>query len=60
MIIREVDRRELKEMPYAHSFTISGNEELCNATGYEVAFSDNPTRYWNEYQDLDGELHYGN
>lgn len=54
--------RKLKNMPYAMTFeTGSGNEELCNATGYEVCFGDplNPADWWNEYTDSEGNLYYG-
>lgn len=52
--------RELSEMPFDMRFeTERGNEELCHVTGYEVCFADRSTDWWNEYEDSDGNLHYG-
>lgn len=50
-------RRELEIMPFDHEF----NGELCHATGYEVCKGDpkNPADWWNEYEDREGNLHYG-
>ena len=49
-------KRELETMPYDHVFWTSQGEELCHATGYEVCRNG---EWWNEYQDSDGEYHYG-
>lgn len=54
--------KELEKMPFDKAFeTESGNEELCHATGYKVCFGNlNDTAdWWNEYEDSDGNLHYG-
>lgn len=55
-------RRELEEMPFDMAFeTEGGNRELCHATGWEECFGDpsDPADWWNEYEDSDGNLHYG-
>ena len=49
-------RRELETRPYDHVFPVNGNEEPCHATGYEVLFQG---QWWNEYEDSEGDLHYG-
>lgn len=56
--------RRLTKMPYAKAFvTDNGNEELCNATGWEFCENgDNPNdsaNWWNEYQDCNGNTYYG-
>lgn len=51
-------RTELENMPYDHVFPVDGNDELCHATGYEVKFYGEDI-WWNEYEDSNGELHYG-
>lgn len=50
-------RRTLDTMPYDKEF--SG--ELCHATGDEVCFGnpENPADWWNEYEDAEGNVHYG-
>jgi hypothetical protein len=50
-------RRELDTIPYDKEF----NNEFCTATGYEVCFGnpENPADWWNEYEDAEGDLHYG-
>ena len=50
-------RRELAEMPCDKRF---GNE-LCHATGYEVCHGNpqNLADWWNEFEDSDGNIHYG-
>lgn len=52
-------RRKLDEMPFDRSF--DGGFSLCHATGYEVCLGnpDNPADWWNEYEDSEGNLHYG-
>lgn len=49
-------RKELEEMPYDKGFYVVGEDgeryELCHATGFEVDG-------WNEYEDSNGEMHYG-
>ena len=55
-------RRELERMPFAKTFQVNGNDELCNPTGFEVIFEgydDDAQNWWNEYQDRNGEFHYG-
>lgn len=54
-------RRELETMPFDKAFTVNGNEELCNATGYEVCEGnpDDPSDWWNEYIDSNGDIHLG-
>ena len=53
----EENYRELDYVPYDHSFiTDNGNEELCHATGYEWF---DGSRWWNEYEDSEGNLYYG-
>lgn len=44
--------RKLDAMPLDKRF---GNE-LCHATGYEVLING---EWWNEYEDSDGNPHYG-
>ena len=44
--------RTLAEMPMDKEF----NGELCHATGYEWF---DGKEWWNEYEDADGNLHYG-
>lgn len=50
-------RRELDIMPYDKEF----DGELCSATGDEVCFGnpENPADWWNEYEDAEGNVHYG-
>lgn len=58
----KITRRRLETMPFAKVFeTSDGNEQLCNATGYEECFGDinNPGDWWNEYEDINGNLYYG-
>ncbi len=52
-------RRRLDHMPFDRSF--DGGFTLCHATGYEVCFGNpnNHADWWNEYEDLDGNLEYG-
>ena len=54
-------RRRLENMPFDKAFEIDGNVELCHATGDEVCLGDpdNPSDWWNEYIDSNGELQYG-
>ena len=62
MMNTNVMRRELETMPFAKAFeTENGNEELCNATGFEECFGNpnEPADWWNEYEDSDGNLYYG-
>lgn len=49
--------RELEHMPFDKVFVVDGNEELCHATGIEI--QDESGEWWNEYQDSNGEYHYG-
>ena len=50
-------RRELPEMPFDKRF----DGELCHATGFEECHGDpkNPADCWNEYEDSQGNIHYG-
>lgn len=57
-MVKEVERRELNQMPFDMVFDTENGEQLCHATGYEVKFSDDPG-FWNEYEDEDGNLYYG-
>ena len=60
--VEEIEMRiKLDEMPFDHAFNIDGNEQLCHATGYVVCLGDseNPADWWNEYEDVNGDLHYG-
>jgi len=50
------NKRQLPMMPPDKVFKVDGNEELCYATGYEIL--DNG-EWWNEYEDSNGEYHYG-
>ena len=54
-------RRELEEMPFDKAFETEKGSELCFATGYEVCFGNpnEPSNWWNEYEDSQGDLHYG-
>lgn len=56
--MRIIERRELEEMPFDHNFYTDNGNEICHATGDEIRFEDDDT-WWNEYEDADGELHYG-
>ena len=49
--------RELETMPFDKAFTVGGNEQLCNATGYE--WVDGNGECWNGYVDSNGDYHYG-
>lgn len=53
---RKVDIRKLDEMPCDKAFPVDGNIELCHATGYEILLCG---EWWNEYQDSEGNYHYG-
>lgn len=48
-------------MPFDKAFSVNGNEMLCHCTGYEVNWDDpdNPSDWWNEYCDINGNVHYG-
>lgn len=49
-----------EEMPFDKAFEVSnGNEELCHATGRVLLDSPDPSDRWYEYEDSEGELHYG-
>lgn len=51
---------EDEEMPFDMRFpTSNGNEELCHATGRVLLDSPDPSDRWYEYEDSEGELHYG-
>lgn len=54
-------RRELEEMPIDKVFFTENGEELCHATGFEVCNGNpnDPSDWWNEYEDSEGDFHYG-
>jgi hypothetical protein len=54
-------RRELENMPFDKAFDTGNGEELCHATGYEVCLGDpdDASDWWEEFQDSEGNLHYG-
>ena len=55
----KVLKREPSERIYSdHSFMVDGNETLCHHTGYEVLMDDGI--WWLEYEDPNGDIHYGN
>lgn len=39
--------------------TANGNEELCNSTGRELQNGPDISDHWYEYEDSNGDLHYG-
>lgn len=55
--------RVLDDIPFDKVFYVNGNEELCHSTGIEVCrMTEDPTNYanwFNEYEDSEGEFHYG-
>lgn len=51
--------RETKTMPFDKVFDTPNGKEFCHATGYEIKFPNNST-WWNEYEDSEGNLYYGN
>lgn len=50
------ERKELDVIPFDKMFYVNGNQQLCHSTGYEVMIDG---EWWNEYEDMDGEMHYG-
>lgn len=54
-------RIKLETMPFDKVFDTGNGKELCHATGYEVCFEvpDDASAWWNEFQDSEGNLHYG-
>lgn len=53
-------RTLLDTMPFDKAFIVEGgNEELCHATGFAVAFDNEPDCWWNEHEDSNGNLYYG-
>lgn len=45
---------------FAKAFiTANGNEELCNATGRGLQNGPDISDHWYEYEDSNGDLHYG-
>ena len=54
--MENTNRFELEAMPLDKMFIVSGNAEMCHATGYEIATENG---VWNEYTDSDGVIHYG-
>lgn len=53
----ETERRETENMAFDHVFFTENGQELCHATGYEE-FIDGI--WWNEFEDSEGNLYYGN
>lgn len=55
--MKEEKRRLLEEMPFDKVF----DGEFCHATGDEVCLGDpkNPADWWEEFEDSEGNLHYG-
>ena len=56
--MKEVERRDLNEMPFDKEF----DGELCHATGEEVLLdlgNGYPAEWWDEFEDSEGNLHYG-
>ena len=53
--------RRTETMPFDKAFEVNGSEQLCHATGWKVCFGNpsDPTDWWNEYEDSEGNLHYG-
>lgn len=59
------NRIQLDHMPYDREFETPNGNELCHATGYAVQFDREMTPigeplFWNEFQDKEGNLYYGN
>lgn len=45
---------------FAKVFTTpSGNEEFCYPTGRELRESEDPSDWWVEFEDSEGNLYYG-
>ncbi len=42
---------------YDKVFLVNGNEEMCHHTGYEYVDEDGDV--WYEFEDSNGEYHYG-
>ena len=59
--MKEIKRRELEEMPFDKVFETENGNEFCHATGYEVLIQCGTCEpdWWNEYEDSEGNLHYG-
>ena len=49
-------RRELEIMPFDKALDTKNGVELCHATGYEECIDG---EWWDEYEDSEGEKHYG-
>ena len=54
-------RRELENMPFDKAFDTENGNESCHVTGYEVCLGnpDDPSDWWEEFEDCNGNLHYG-
>lgn len=52
----EIDR---DGVPMKVFTTSNGNEEWCSPTGRELQNSSELMDHWIEYEDSEGELHYG-
>lgn len=55
-IFVEIDRNGIFQKVFT---TANGNEELCNATGRELQEGPDISDHWYEYEDSNGDLHYG-
>ena len=52
----DIDRNGVSQKVFV---TSNGNEEWCSPTGRELQNSPEPMDHWLEYEDSEGELHYG-
>ena len=55
--MKALKRKEVEKMPFDKIFEVGMNQEFCHSTGYRVYDGE---RWWNEYEDSEGNLHYGN
>ncbi len=63
--MKEENRIELETMPFDKVFETANGKENCHATGFAVQFNGEKTplgspKFWNEYEDSEGNLYYGN
>lgn len=52
----EIDRNGIFQKVFA---TSNGNEEFCTPTGRELQEGPDIMDHWIEYEDSNGDLHYG-
>lgn len=52
----EIDRNGIFQKVFE---TSNGNEEFCTPTGRELQNSPDISDHWYEYEDSNGDLHYG-